>query len=612
MPDSKLPLPIRRLLAEGGLELDPPPERRIFTNRDLNLDRIPLVGFDMDYTLAIYRQDAIEALSLRCTIDKLVARGYPEALRRTDADPRFAIRGLMVDKRLGNVMKMDRHGYVGRAYHGRRRLTSEERRAVYRFQRLGKERERFAPVDTLFELPEVTLFAQLVELIDQHPEWWPGSSPPGYPEAWQDVRECIDESHRDGSIKDLVREAPERYIERDPDLPETLHKFRSAGKKLFVLTNSFFPYTDAVMTYLLGNASPSYADWTAYFDWVVVGSGKPGFFVEGRPFQELSRTGERVGSPRHDVQRGKFYQGGNQAGLQQSFGVHPDEVLYVGDHIYGDIVRSKKSSGWRTALVVQELQHELAVRRERAIAVQEIEALYTLRARIASEVSAQRHLSRMLARLTVDPLVEHHGMSPPLAEQMLEQTRAAVRRDVERLRAYEDETAQTLERRSLEVDEAFNPYWGSSFAERHDTSRFGSQVEYCLHLHQPGEQLSLCVALQVLHLAPWLAAALAGALTAGRGPALGHGSCDRTGMVLQHEDLPPALAVHNASLALRWRLFGASSEVIEDRPLCTSVSAVCIFCTVRARGERAILTDAQTWRTRDLNLGSWGKALRSR
>ncbi len=27
------------------------------------------------------------------------------------------------------------------------------------------------------------------------------------------------------------------------------------------------------------------------------------------------------------------------------------DVLYVGDHIYGDIVKSKKSVGWRTMLV---------------------------------------------------------------------------------------------------------------------------------------------------------------------------------------------------------------------------------------------------------------------
>ena len=35
------------------------------------------------------------------------------------------------------------------------------------------------------------------------------------------------------------------------------------------------------------------------------------------------------------------------------------QVLYVGDHIYGDILRSKKTLGWRTMLVVPELETEL-------------------------------------------------------------------------------------------------------------------------------------------------------------------------------------------------------------------------------------------------------------
>lgn len=478
MSNSELPTSIRKLLVEEGLEPDPPPERRIYTNRDLNFDRISTVGFDMDYTLAIYRQDWIEKLSVISTIDKLIGRGYPDLLRKVDADPRFAIRGLMFDKKLGNVMKMDRHGYVGRAYHGRRMLSSEERRGIYRVQRLGQEKERFAEVDTLFALPEVTLFAEIVELIDQHRDLWPGGKPPSYAETWQDVRECIDESHRDGSIKDLIAQDPGKYIERDPDLPETLHKLRSAGKKLFVLTNSFFPYTNVVMRYLLDGSSPTYSDWLAYFDWVVVGSGKPGFFTAGRPFQELDRSGGAVGAPKQDVQRGKIYQGGNQLGLQRSFGVFPDEVLYVGDHIYGDIVRSKKSSGWRTALVVQELQQELAVRRNHAITLEEIEGLYTLRARIAAQISAERHLGRVLGRTTPEALAEHAGIGLSEAEDMLEQSRTSVRHEVERLRAYEEETRETLDKRSQEVDQAFNPYWGSSFSERHDMSRFGSQVEY--------------------------------------------------------------------------------------------------------------------------------------
>ena len=37
------------------------------------------------------------------------------------------------------------------------------------------------------------------------------------------------------------------------------------------------------------------------------------------------------------------------------------DVLYIGDHIFGDVLRSKKVCGWRTFLVVPELNHELGV-----------------------------------------------------------------------------------------------------------------------------------------------------------------------------------------------------------------------------------------------------------
>lgn len=37
------------------------------------------------------------------------------------------------------------------------------------------------------------------------------------------------------------------------------------------------------------------------------------------------------------------------------------DILYVGDHIYGDILKSKKRQGWRTFLVVPELTKELQV-----------------------------------------------------------------------------------------------------------------------------------------------------------------------------------------------------------------------------------------------------------
>ena len=40
------------------------------------------------------------------------------------------------------------------------------------------------------------------------------------------------------------------------------------------------------------------------------------------------------------------------------------QVLYVSDHIYSDLNMSKKWVGWRTMLVVPELQTELVLQRK--------------------------------------------------------------------------------------------------------------------------------------------------------------------------------------------------------------------------------------------------------
>lgn len=42
-------------------------------------------------------------------------------------------------------------------------------------------------------------------------------------------------------------------------------------------------------------------------------------------------------------------------------GARGGDVLYIGDHIFGDILKSKKIRGWRTFLIVPELTKELHV-----------------------------------------------------------------------------------------------------------------------------------------------------------------------------------------------------------------------------------------------------------
>lgn len=72
----------------------------------------------MDYTLAIYDQPAMDDLSIRATIEKLIKRGYPDFIKTVPVSTQFPVRGLLIDKRFGHVLKMDRYKHVHKGYHG--------------------------------------------------------------------------------------------------------------------------------------------------------------------------------------------------------------------------------------------------------------------------------------------------------------------------------------------------------------------------------------------------------------------------------------------------------------------------------------------------------------
>src|SRR3989304_9052256 len=68
--------------------------RQIFVNRNLRMDKIDLVGFDMDYTLAIYHLRRMEELAFQMTAARMGEHlGYPETVRNLEDDPEFVIRG---------------------------------------------------------------------------------------------------------------------------------------------------------------------------------------------------------------------------------------------------------------------------------------------------------------------------------------------------------------------------------------------------------------------------------------------------------------------------------------------------------------------------------------
>jgi HAD superfamily 5'-nucleotidase-like hydrolase len=441
--------------------------KRIYVNRNLRMDEIELIGFDMDYTLALYHQRNLESLSIRCTLDKLIAkRGYSEELRGLDYDPSFAMRGLVVDRRYGNIFKADRYGHVGRVYHGKQHLAKEERHRLYRLERIRLSSPRYAWLDTLFALPEAVMYATMIEHLEKQ-------GTVRYGKLWQDIRECIDEAHRDESMKQVIKSHLNDYIVRDRDLAPTLHKFRSSGKRLFLLTNSAWDYTEAVMTHLLDGALPAYPSWRNYFDIIVVAGQKPAFFTERNPFLELDAQGQPKTQAPTTLSRGRIYQGGNIHEFEALAGVPGDRVLYIGDHIYGDMLRAKKSSVWRTAMILQELEQELEQVERTKRDQERVDQLERQCVRLDSEISYQQLLLKSLQKLVDEGSAEPRSYAQPTVEA----ARREARRRLDELRGAYKAASEEMERLDEEVDRAFNRYWGAIFREGTENSRFGEQVE---------------------------------------------------------------------------------------------------------------------------------------
>jgi HAD superfamily 5'-nucleotidase-like hydrolase len=429
---------------------------RVFVNRDLRLIGIEWFGFDMDYTLAIYRQEEMDRLSVELTVERLIRHGYPSYLTELVYDTRFPIRGLLVDKRYGHVLKMDRYKVVHEGYHGMRRLPRQELIELYHHKRIRPHTPRYHWIDTLFALCEVTSYAAIIDALEKRGERI------DFDKLFNDVRAAIDEAHADGTVYTRVTSDFPRYVERDPELARTLHKLRSAGKRLFLLTNSPFHYTDRMMGYLLGGAMPEYPSWRHYFEIVICAAGKPRWFQEGRPL--LERDGEVLRHAKGPLERGKLYEGGNLADFERLSNLRGSSVLYVGDHIYGDILRSKKESSWHTAMIIPELDLEIEAHEVCAPDLARQRSLEETRDRLEDELRYYQTRYKEVAKLPT-----------PTAGDEAERIR--IKRALERIRGELRTNLAEHELLAERISRRFHPYWGSLLKEQSEMSSFGLQVD---------------------------------------------------------------------------------------------------------------------------------------
>jgi len=327
-----------------------PHRRRIFTNRNLRMESISAIGFDMDHTLAVYKTENFNHLTFKMAIEALIRdKNYSERIREVVWEPAGAIRGLCVDKKLGNLLKIDGYGHISRVRHGLHFLEKAAKKQQYARGRIRIGKDRYRIFDTLFDMPEGILYAGLVDLKDRVD----GVLPLSYRTLYDDIRAAVDTLHADGSLKARITADLGAYFEKDPDLVPTLDKFRAAGKKLFLLTNSEAEYTAAVMDFLVGGQPGS---WENLFDLVICFARKPGFFLAGGDGEAVVRDE----LPLMPNRNGQCFVGGDSFFLERFIGAAADSIVYFGDHTYGDILRSKKSVGWRTAMIVPEVEDEVA------------------------------------------------------------------------------------------------------------------------------------------------------------------------------------------------------------------------------------------------------------
>ncbi|XP_062257049.1 5'-nucleotidase, cytosolic IIa isoform X2 [Platichthys flesus] len=300
---------------------------RVFVNRSLAMEKMKCFGFDMDYTLAVYKSPEYESLGFDLTVERLLSIGYPQELLNFVYDPSFPTRGLVFDTVYGNLLKVDAYGNILVCVHGFNFLKGPDIRAMYpnKFIQRG-DTDRFYILNTLFNLPETYLFACLVDFFTNCPRY--SSCETGF---------------KDGD--------------------------------LFMFYKSMFhDVRDAV-------------------DWV-----------------HLQTTGRlKIGTYTGPLQHGIVYSGGSSDIVCDLLGAKGKDIIYIGDHIFGDILKSKKRQGWRTFLVIPELAQELQVWTDKSSIFEELQSLECFLAELYKHLDSSSNerpdissLQRQIKKVTHD------------------------------------------------------------------------------------------------------------------------------------------------------------------------------------------------------------------
>ncbi len=422
-----------------ALVINPPHEREIFANRTLNMRTIEAIGYDMDYTLINYDVTRWQQTMYEYLKRRVFKLGWP--VEDLDYDPEMAIRGLVLDKKLGNFVKPNRFGYIKRACHGTNPLDFKAVRSVYSRIIVDIRQDRWLLLTTLFDLPLACMYAQLVDILDRYglPEVM------GYADLIEQMMSVLDAAYAEGMMRNEILKDPASYVVEDTETPLALLDQKHAGKKLILITDSEWEFVGKIMPYAFDPYLPADMTWRNLFDLVIVSAGKPNFFLQKQPAFELATEEGLLKRLVGALKPGSIYIGGHAGLVEEAFGLQGGQIMYVGDHLESDVHTTKSMLRWRTGLVLRELETEFGC----------LQAFCDQQVELSKMMSQKAELDRQQAQLKLQVQREKQKYGPNPGVPI-----AALHRRIDEIHQQISSLDAQIGPLAREAGMLFNPRWG--------------------------------------------------------------------------------------------------------------------------------------------------------
>jgi hypothetical protein len=195
---------------------------------------------------------------------------------------------------------------------------------------------------------------------------------------------------------------------------------------------------------------------------VIVGARKPHFFTMHNPHFEVATEEGLLRQAVGPMREGVAYLGGSARMVEQLLGLSGDEILYVGDHMFGDVRVTKAVLRWRTALVLRELEAEIDA----------VEEFRPDELQLAAWMQEKEGIEARLAaaQLQAQRLQAGYGPQPALSLEQLQTEVEALRQE---LRAIDERIAPLAQ----EASALSHGRWGLLMRAGNDKSHLARQVE---------------------------------------------------------------------------------------------------------------------------------------